>query len=169
MRDTHQYRVGVEWLGNRGTGTSGYRDYGRQLVVRAGDGRELEASADPTFHGDADRWNPEELLVAALAQCHMLSYLHMAVRAGVVVTAYRDDAHGTLKQQGLGGHFTEVVLHPVVTVADSSMVDRAREAHAPAAEHCFIANSVNFPVRHEPTVLIAAGEAYPPLGQADPP
>jgi organic hydroperoxide reductase OsmC/OhrA len=154
MADAHEYRVGVEWLGNRGTGTSGYREYGRQLVVRAAGGRELEGSADPTFHGDRERWNPEELLVAALSQCHMLSYLHMAVRAGVVVTAYTDDATGTMVQQGLGGHFTEVVLRPRVAVADASMVDRARKAHAEAYEHCFIASSVNFPVRHEPTIVV---------------
>lgn len=155
MGDVHEYRVGVEWLGNHGTGTSGYRDYGRQLVVRAEGKHDLAASADPTFHGDRDRWNPEELLVAALSQCHMLSYLHMAVRAGVVVTAYSDEAQGTMRQEGLGGHFTEVVLRPIVTVADASMVDRAREAHAEAAEHCFIASSVNFPVRHEPTIVVA--------------
>lgn len=154
MRDTHEYRIGIEWLGNRGTGTSGYRDYGRQLMVRAADGRELEGSADPTFHGDADRWNPEELLLAALAQCHMLSYLHMAVRAGVVVTGYTDDAAGTLVQQGLGGRFTEVMLRPRVTVADDSMVDPARSAHAEASEHCFIASSVNFPVRVEPLTVV---------------
>ncbi|MBL5974025.1 MAG: OsmC family peroxiredoxin [Candidatus Leucobacter sulfamidivorax] len=155
MGDRHEYRIGVEWIGNRGTGTSGYRDYGRQLVVRTADGRELAGSADPTFHGDRNRWNPEELLVAALAQCHMLSYLHMAVRAGVVVTAYADEAEGTMVQEGLGGRFTEVLLRPVVTVADASMVDAARAAHAEAFEHCFIASSVNFPVRHEPTILVA--------------
>src|SRR5690554_1554874 len=115
MSSTHEYRVGIEWLGNRGTGTSGYREYGRQLVVRAEGKHDLEASADHTFHGDADRWNPEELLVAALAQCHMLSYLHVAVRAGVVVTAYTDQPLGTMQQEGIGGHFTEVMLRPVVT------------------------------------------------------
>ena len=79
MNDAHEYRVEIEWLGNRGTGTSGYREYGRQLVVRAeGKAHEIEASADRTFHGDAERWNPEDLLVTALSQCHMLSYLHMA-------------------------------------------------------------------------------------------
>src|SRR5690606_17190259 len=103
MKDTHEYRVEIEWLGNRGTGTSGYRDYGRELVVRAGGKVDLPGSADPTFHGNRDRWNPEELLVAALSQCHMLSYLHMAVRAGVVVTDYRDEAEGTMRQEGLGG------------------------------------------------------------------
>ena len=153
--NTHEYRVGVEWAGSRGTGTSGYRDYGRQVIVRAAGKTDLMGSADKTFHGDADRWNPEELLVAALAQCHMLSYLHMAVRAGVVVTAYRDQAQGVMMQEGLGGRFVEVILRPVVTVSEAAMVDRARSAHAEAYQHCFIASSVNFPVRHEPTILVA--------------
>lgn len=159
MGDTHEYQVEIEWVGNRGSGTSGYRDYGRQLVVRAaGKGHEILASADATFHGDRERWNPEDLLVAALAQCHMLSYLHMAVRSGIVVTAYEDRAVGTMVQQGLGGHFTEVVLRPIVTVADESMLDAARAAHAEAYEHCFIASSVNFPVRHEPLIRVAPSQ-----------
>jgi organic hydroperoxide reductase OsmC/OhrA len=84
----------------------------------------------------------------------MLSYLHMAVRAGVVVTAYTDDALGVMRREGLGGAFEEVRLRPLVTVAEASMVDRARSAHAEAFAHCFIANSVNFPVRHEPTIRV---------------
>lgn len=156
MSDAHEYKVEVEWLGNRGTGTSGYREYGRQLVVRAeGKSHEIVGSADRTFHGDAERWNPEDMLVASLAQCHMLSYLHMAVRNDVVVTEYKDEAVGTMIQQGLGGHFTGVVLRPIVTVADASMVDAALAAHKSAYESCFIANSVNFPVRHEPRILVA--------------
>lgn len=154
MKDEHEYQVEIEWTGNRGSGTSGYREYGRDLLIRVEGKAALEGSADPTFHGDRGRWNPEELLVTALAQCHMLSYLHMAVRAGVVVTAYRDTAAGVMKQEGLGGRFTEVVLRPVVTVADASMVEAARAAHAEAYENCFIASSVNFPVRHEPTILV---------------
>ncbi|GAB2550311.1 OsmC family protein [Leucobacter ruminantium] len=158
MRDEHVFEARIEWQGNRGSGTSGYRDYGRQLTI-SGEGKsDIEGSAARAFHGDRDRWNPEELLIAALAECHMLSYLHMAVRAGVVVAAYEDDAVGTLKQEGLGGRFTEVVLRPRVTVAEPSMVDAARTAHAEAREHCFIANSVNFPVRHEPEILIVNAE-----------
>ncbi|WP_053384522.1 OsmC family protein [Leucobacter celer] len=156
MKDLHEYRIEIEWTGNRGSGTSGYRDYGRQLLIRAEGKAALEGSADRTFHGDADRWNPEELLVTALAQCHMLSYLHMAVRAGVVVTAYEDAAVGFMRQEGAGGAFTEVVLRPRVTVAEASMADAARAAHAEAREVCFIANSVNFPVRHEPEIVVAA-------------
>lgn len=144
MGNEHEYKIEVEWRGNRGTGTSGYRDYGRELVIRAAGKEELEGSADPTFRGDRDRWNPEELLVTALAQCHMLSYLHMAVREGVVVTSYSDAAVGVMRQEGLGGEFTEVTLYPRVTVADASMVDAALAAHKDAYENCFIARSVNF-------------------------
>ncbi|GAA2833044.1 organic hydroperoxide reductase OsmC/OhrA [Leucobacter komagatae] len=154
MGNEHEYKIEVEWRGNRGTGTSGYRDYGRELVIRAAGKEELEGSADPTFRGDRDRWNPEELLVTALAQCHMLSYLHMAVREGVVVTSYRDAAVGVMRQEGLGGEFTGVTLYPRVTVADESMVDAALAAHRDAYENCFIARSVNFPVKHEPIVTV---------------
>lgn len=155
MRDEHVFEATVEWRGNRGTGTSGFRDYGRQLEISGELRPTIEASAARVFHGDRDRWNPEELLIGALAQCHMLSYLHMAVRAGVVVTAYTDDAVGTIKQEGLGGRFTEVVLRPRVTVADSSTIDAALAAHDDAHEHCFIANSVNFPVRIEAEITAA--------------
>ncbi len=155
MMGNHEYAVGVEWTGNRGSGTSGYREYGRQVLLYGTDKPPLEGSADPTFHGDVDRWNPEELLVAALAQCHLLSYLHSAVRAGVVVTDYVDRATGAMRQRGEGGSFVEVVLHPEVTVADASMVDAALTAHAEASRNCFIAASVNFPVRHEPVIRVA--------------
>lgn len=150
----HTYALDLEWHGNRGTGTSGYRDYARDVVLQAAGKPALEGSADPTFRGDASRWNPEELLVAALAQCHLLSYLHMAVTHGVVVTAYTDSPVGTMAQVGVGGRFTRVLLRPVVTVADESQVEVATRIHGEASEACFIAASVNFPVEHEPTVRV---------------
>ena len=156
VRRTHSYDVTVAWTGNRGTGTSGYRDYGRDHEIAA-DGRPtIAGSADPTFRGDKARWNPELELLAALSQCHMLSYLHVCVTAGVVVTAYEDAAYGTMAETSDGGgHFTEVVLRPKVTVADEGMAAKARELHEEASEKCFIASSVNFPVRHEPSVTVA--------------
>ncbi|MCL2542667.1 MAG: OsmC family protein [Nocardioidaceae bacterium] len=154
----HHYSLAVTWQGDRGTGTSGYRDYGRDVVLRAGDKPDLLASADPTFRGDAGRWNPEELLVAALSQCHLLSYLHSAVRHGIVVTAYDDEPVGTMEQVGQGGRFTSVVLRPRVTVAEESMVEVARSIHGEASENCFIAASVGFPVTHEPPMpRVASG------------
>lgn len=149
----HHYRLEVRWQGNRGSGTSGYRDYGREVLLEAAGKPAIAGSADVPFRGSADRWNPEELLVAALSQCHLLSYLHMAVTAGVVVTDYTDSPTGVMAQEGVGGHFTEVVLRPVVTVADPAHVALAASLHRQASAACFIAQSVSFPVRHEPRTL----------------
>ncbi len=156
MDHHHHYAVSVEWTGNRGTGTSGYRAYGRDHVVRAeGKLHELSGSSDRTFHGDRERWNPEELLLAALSQCHMLSYLHVASSRGIVVVAYSDDATGEMRQTGNGGgRFTEATLNPVVTIAAGDPAD-ALDAHHEAAEKCFIAASVNFPVHHVPRIVLA--------------
>ncbi|WP_377321129.1 OsmC family protein [Pimelobacter simplex] len=151
----HHYALDLVWQGNRGSGTSGYRDYDRTVLLTAAGKPDLLGSADPTFRGDAARWNPEELLLAALAQCHLLSYLHSAVNHGVVVTAYDDSPVGTMTQSGQGGRFTSVTLRPRVTVADATMVDVARAIHAEASENCFIAASVSFPVGHEPVTEVA--------------
>lgn len=155
MIDEHHYRVTARWTGDRGTGTSGYRDYDRAVTLSVAGKPDLLASADRPFRGDPARWNPEDLLLSALAECHLLSYLHACVTAGVVVTSYEDDAVGTMVLDGTGGGaFREVTLRPRVTVAEEDMIDAARAAHAQANAWCFIANSVNFPVRHEATVTV---------------
>ena len=86
----------------------------------------------------------------------MLWYLHLCAEAGVVVTAYSDDAYGNMTEDG-GGCFVEVVLRPRVTVAAPDMVDAAMTLHKDANARCFIANSLNFPVRHEPMVVSGGG------------
>jgi organic hydroperoxide reductase OsmC/OhrA len=156
MNHPHPYRVDVEWTGNRGSGTSGYRAYGRDHVIRIAGKPEIAGSSDPTFRGDAAKRNPEDMLVAALSTCHMLSYLHMATVAGVVVTAYVDAAEGTMRTEGDGGRFTEVVLRPTVTIDAASDPARAEAAHEAAHHACFIANSVNFPVRCEPRTVVSS-------------
>ncbi|MEC8763320.1 MAG: OsmC family protein [Actinomycetota bacterium] len=156
MLGEHDYIVRAEWTGNRGVGTAGYRDYARDVTLRIEGKPDLLASSDKPFRGDPSRWNPEDLLVASLSECHLLSYLHAAVQAGVVVVAYRDTATGVMVQDGHGGgSFREVTLHPVVTVAEESMRSAAEAAHQQANTWCFIANSVNFPVHHRPTTLVA--------------
>jgi len=153
----HSFAVSVEWQGNLGTGTSGYKAFSRDHVVRV-DGMHgkhpIEGSSARPFHGDAERWNPEEQLIAALAQCHLLSYLHVATHAGVVVESYTDAATGTLHVEADGsGALVEVVLHPVVTISAGDPAT-AVALHAEANRLCFIANSVNFAVRHEPQLLV---------------
>lgn len=147
----HEYQVSVTWSGNRGTGTSAYRAYGRDHVVQAEGKPDIAGSSDRIFHGDVDRWNPEELLIAALSQCHMLSFLHVACDAGVVVVDYRDRAEGVLElDRNGGGKMTSVTLRPEVHVVAGHGAD-IDGLHESAHELCFIANSVNFPVRHEST------------------
>ena len=104
------------------------------------------------FRGDKAKYNPEELLVASLSSCYMLSYLHLCAVAGVVVIGYSDTATGTMTETpDHGGHFTEVTLYPAVVVSDESMVDKANALHHEASKLCFIANSCNFPIHHKPT------------------
>ena len=154
----HQYSVDLSWTGAGDAGTSSYTSYGRDHTLTSGDKPPLAGTSDPNFRGDAHRWSPEDLLVGALSQCHMLWFLHLAAAAGVVVVGYDDSAAGTMRIEAAGqGQFTDVVLRPRVTVrhralADGTPVDDALLAglHHRAHEHCFIARSVNFPVRHEP-------------------
>ena len=87
---------------------------------------------------------------SSLSSCHMLWYLHLCSENGIVVLDYKDQAVGTMAETEDGsGHFTEVKLFPIVTLADESQVELAESLHAQANKMCFIANSCNFPVRHE--------------------
>ncbi len=154
MKLEHHYALEIEWTGNRGVGTADYRSYGRDHVVRAEGKHDLAGSSDRSFRGDPDRWNPEELLLAALSQCHMLSYLHVAATHGIVVEQYTDAATGTMEQtHNGGGHFTLATLRPRVTISAGDP-QLALELHHEASEKCFIAASVNFPVKHEPEVVL---------------
>lgn len=158
MNKEHQYAISLAWTGNNGTGTSSYRDYERSYTVTAGGKPELPGSSDPAFRGDRTKYNPEELLLAALSGCHMLMYLHLCAVAGVIVVDYQDSASGSMAETADGGgHFTEVTLQPVVTVKESSMLDKASALHHEANRLCFIANSCNFPVRHSPLIRLPDG------------
>lgn len=150
----HEYEVEIEWTGAGEDGTRTHRSYARDHVIRIDGLPDILGSADPTFRGDRTRHNPEQLLLAALAQCHMLSYLHQAASRGIVVTAYRDAATATMVTEGTGGRFTEAVLRPVVTIADAAHAADALDAHGQAAIDCFIASSIAFPVRHEPRIVV---------------
>ena len=155
MRGAHYYEVTVRWTGNTGSGTANYSDYGRDHDVLVQGKPTIQGSADPAYRGRPDRWNPEDLLVAALAECHMLTYLALCATHNVVVTSYEDMATGRMDQpRGSSGRFIEVVLNPKVTVTDGSSMDQAVELHHEANKSCFIANSVNFPVHHNPIVEI---------------
>jgi organic hydroperoxide reductase OsmC/OhrA len=152
----HQYRVSVQWIGNRGTGTSGYRAYGRDHTIRAGSKSDIAGSSDAAFLGDASRWNPEDLLVASASACHKLWYLHLCAEAGVVVLEYLDHAEGTMIDNAQEGRFKEIVLRPHVVIQSDSDAGLAEHLHHAAHEKCYVANSVNFPILCEPTIELSA-------------
>lgn len=157
MGRTHHYRIELRWTGNLGTGTSAYRAYSRNHeLFAAGKSAAIAGSSDRAFRGDAARYNPEELLVSALASCHMLALLHLCADAGIVVTEYADDAAGEMAEHPDGaGEFTRVMLRPRMAITDAARIAEAAALHHRAHELCFIARSVNFPVEVAPEVTAA--------------
>lgn len=159
MKDpaTHTYAITLQWTGNTGSGTAGYRAYSRDHLIFMDNKVTIAGSSDPEFSGDNTKHNPEELFVSAIASCHMLWYLHLCADVGVVVTDYSDHALGVMietegQRKTGGGRFTSVTLNPRGTVSESHMIEKAIALHQKANEQCFIANSLNFPVRHRPMV-----------------
>jgi len=158
MPKKHNYRIITEWTGNLGAGTANYRAYSRNHRISAAKkNATIHGSADPHFRGDGAGYNPEELLVASLSTCHMLWVLHLCADAGIVITAYEDDAIGEMAENEDGsGQFTRVLLRPRMTITDGARVEEARALHDTAHHFCFIARSVNFSVYHEAVVTGAA-------------
>jgi organic hydroperoxide reductase OsmC/OhrA len=158
MVKEHHYQLLTTWTGNRGSGTSDYRAYSRDHEITVpGDQKSvpIPGSSDPAFLGEGSRYNPEELLIAALSACHMLWVLHLCAEAGIVVTSYEDSPTGTMRENQDGsGEFTVVVLHPRMAIADRSKIEQARYLHHRANQMCFIARSVNFEVSHEPEIVV---------------
>ena len=155
MNKEHHYHISLKWTGNNGSGTQTYTSYQRSYQIWTDDKPILEASSDVVFRGEKSKYNPEDLLVAALSGCHMLFYLHVCSDAGIVVLRYEDQAEGKMIEQPDGsGKFKEVVLKPSVLIIGEEGKERARALHKKANQLCFIANSVNFPVRHKPTIFI---------------
>jgi organic hydroperoxide reductase OsmC/OhrA len=154
MAHEHHFAARLVWTGAAQGPTRDYQSYSRDYRIEVEGKPPLEGSSDPAFRGDAGRHNPEDLLVAALSGCHLLSYLHLCASAGIEVVAYEDQASGMMAIKDRKLRFVEVTLAPKVTIAAGDL-EQARALHEQAHEACFIANSVNFPVLHMPTVTRA--------------
>ena len=152
----HRYAIKLRWTGNLGEGTSTYRSYSRDYCVECDDKPAIDGSSDPTFRGDARRWNPEELLLASIAACHKLWYLHLAADAGITVVGYVDDATAVMDRDDDGVvRIVSAMLCPAVTLAPGQDRDLALSLHDRANDECFIANSVRFQIKHNPVILAA--------------
>jgi organic hydroperoxide reductase OsmC/OhrA len=146
----HTYHTHLHWTGNTGSGTATYRGYERSHIISTEGKPVIECSSDPAFRGDKTKYNPEEMFLASLSSCHMLWFLHFCSEASVIVIEYTDSATGKMIESADGnGKFAEVILNPKVIVKESWMIEKTALLHDKAHEFCFIANSVNFPVRHE--------------------
>lgn len=154
MAKQHRYTATVTWTGNLGEGTRSYKGYLRRYDIECPGKPTVRGSADPAYHGDSERHNPEDLLLASLSACHMLWYLHLCAVDKVAVTAYRDVADGVMRANPDGSaQFEKVTLRPRVTIAASSCAETAVRLHERANAMCFIARSVNFPVEHNPEIV----------------
>ncbi|MEO0340552.1 MAG: OsmC family protein [Bacteroidota bacterium] len=159
VKKIHQYNITNEWTGNLGEGTKTYKTYSRDHVLSSqGKQHQILAASDPSFLGNPKRYNPEELFVASLSACHMLWFLHLCASNNITVISYIDQAEGTMEEQKNGsGRFSKVTLKPRVIIKKADNMDLCSSLHHQANQMCFIANSCNFPIDHEPTTLIEKG------------
>jgi organic hydroperoxide reductase OsmC/OhrA len=151
----HRYKLTAVWTGNKGSGTSDVAAYERSHTIAFENKPVLDLTTDNRKFGDKTKLNPEDLLVASLSSCHMLSYLYLCAIEGIIITSYEDHTTGLMieKTQG-GGRFKEVILNPVMKVTESVMIEKAIALHHHAHEICYIASSVNFEVKVNPVCTV---------------
>ena len=155
MNTQHNYKLAVKWTGNQGSGTSNYNEFERSYAIQIENKIVINGSSDPEFRGDRTKHNPEELLLAATSSCHMLWYLHFCSENKIIVVDYIDNATAILQETENGnGKFSSITLNPIVTVTEKAMIEQATELHKKANEFCFVANSLNFKVEHQPVINV---------------
>lgn len=151
---THHYKTKIEWTGNKGAGTFDYRSYSRSHTIVIDGKQDILASSDSAFQGNASKHNPEDLFVSSIAACHMLWYLHLCSDAGVIIMSYEDEAEGTMLMDKKGsGKFSKIVLRPSISISPESDKKLAESLHNKAHEMCFLANSCNFSIHVEASIV----------------
>jgi organic hydroperoxide reductase OsmC/OhrA len=152
MQREHVFTGRLDWTGTARHDAQGALELPRRYLIEFDGIAPLEGSSPPVFRGEADKHNPETLLVSSLMACHHLTYLALCEKARITLLAYRDTASGKLALRDGKMRFVDVLLQPVVQVADAAQVQSALRLHERAHENCSISNSVNFSVRVEPQV-----------------
>jgi len=146
----HDFTIRLRWHATPPAEREIGGDYSHESIITSDEHAALVASAAGGFGGDTRLWNPEELLMAAIAQCHMLSFLYAAHEAGIEIVDYADETHGTMNYQGGSGAMTSVTLRPTIeTMATAVEVD---QLHERAKSMCVLRASVNFPITVESVV-----------------
>jgi organic hydroperoxide reductase OsmC/OhrA len=141
-----EHKIALKWW--KGDVPFTYDAYPRTHSISFKDSAPVLFSASPDYRGDPAKGDPEDMLVAALSSCHMLSFLAIAAKKKITVEAYDDEATGLLEKEGGKLWMTKVTLRPKVRCdADAATL---AELHHLAHEACFIANSVKTSVTVEP-------------------
>jgi len=140
----------LEWSGASKGPTRDPATFSRDLTVVVHTVT-VPMSAAPAYRGDPARVNPEQLFIASLSACQALTYLFLAARHGVAVTAYTDDAEGRLGLLDGTMRMVKVTLRPHIALEAGADEAAARALIEKAHRECFIANSVSTPVAIEPT------------------
>lgn len=155
MAHAHYFKATLKWTGAAKGPTTDYENYSREYRIEVPGKPAFTGSSDPAFRGDPKLYNPEDMLVVSLSACHALSYLAVCARARLSVVSYEDEASGTMDMKDGKMRFVEVTLRPRVVIATGADLEKAKRLHETAHSQCFIANSVNFPVKNEPVVTAA--------------
>jgi organic hydroperoxide reductase OsmC/OhrA len=143
----HQYRATVKWKRDGSVFTD--QRYSRGHSWSFDGGITVPASSSPLSvrlpYSVAEAVDPEEAFVAALASCHMLTFLYVAAKQGFVVDEYADDAVGEMSKNERGKMWvSKVTLAPAITFTGEKRPspEQLDELHHLAHEECYIANSV---------------------------
>jgi len=152
----HTFKAVVQWTAGAGESTKNPRTFSRNHEVTiAHKTKALQVSAAKPFRGDEALYNPEDLLLSALTSCHMMSYLYVCAQHQIEVLHYSDTAEGDLEVASDGsGSFKTVRLQPVVTIKNADQKEVALQLHEKANALCFIANSCNFDIVHNATIVV---------------
>lgn len=149
MTFKHTFKAEANWTSKPTPTNSSKKIYSKSHQIQIEGKPVLDVSAAKAFKGDPELYNPEDLLLSSLVSCHMMSYLYVCSQNGIEVLSYSDNAEATLEVNPDGsGRFTEVRLHPKITIVNLDKIELALELHIKANQLCFIANSCNFPVLH---------------------
>ena len=146
----HTYPFSITWSGDTGA-----ESYSRNAVAEAPGKVSLPLSSAAEYAGSAERWNPEDLLGAALANCHMLTFLALAAKTRTAVLRYEDHAESVLDTVDKVTWISEIHLRPTITVAKGTDPAKVKELFEKAHKYCFVANSIKSKVTMDPVVVEA--------------
>ena len=137
------YNVRLAW--KRETDDYNYKTYNRKHTVFFYGGPKLEISSSPDFLRNPQFQSPEELLVAAVSSCYLLTFLSITATKGIIVDSYQDNSTcvlGKVKQGKQG--ITQIILRPVILFKEGHKPDKddIKQLFETAHDHCFIANSL---------------------------